>query len=243
MRNGQEKKEPPSHQTTLIANSTATATGSENKSNKPVPILPERLPSNRPHWADSAIAIFTFLILITYISANYFQWKQSKQTETALHLDQRAWIDVSFGMPVLKENSPISVPITVTNTGKTAAKTFEGYIVIASVKREDEPLFGGLDKPGEGRVPMRVGILLPNRPTSVMFVAVKPGTQNREQVFLTPSLNQEIQNGQSVILAYGRINYTDIFGTKHWIKFCGSHGALIGVAPKKCSSYNDIDND
>jgi len=56
---------------------------------------------NRPHWADSAIAIFTGLILITYITSNYFACQQLKSTGKALdanieasRTDQRAWLGV-----------------------------------------------------------------------------------------------------------------------------------------------------
>src|ERR1039458_5085593 len=37
--------------------------------------------TNRPHWADTAIAIFTGLMLITYITSNYFSCQQLKLTK------------------------------------------------------------------------------------------------------------------------------------------------------------------
>ena len=39
---------------------------------------------NRPHWADSIIAVFTVLIFLTYITSDYFLWKQSQLAEQTL---------------------------------------------------------------------------------------------------------------------------------------------------------------
>src|SRR5437762_1982965 len=59
-------------------------------------------PQARPHWADSVIAIMTVLIFFTYITSDFFLWKQLRLTENALtvsdkslRLDKRAWVGVS----------------------------------------------------------------------------------------------------------------------------------------------------
>src|ERR1700722_8613336 len=44
--------------------------------------------NNRPHWADTAIAVFTGLILITYITGNWFSCQQLKLTRKALEQSQ-----------------------------------------------------------------------------------------------------------------------------------------------------------
>jgi hypothetical protein len=38
----------------------------------------------RPHWADILMAVFTGLILLTYLTSDYFLWKQLGMTQTAL---------------------------------------------------------------------------------------------------------------------------------------------------------------
>lgn len=38
----------------------------------------------RPHWADILMAVFTGLILLTYLTSDYFLWQQFKLTEKAL---------------------------------------------------------------------------------------------------------------------------------------------------------------
>jgi hypothetical protein len=39
---------------------------------------------DRPHWADTVIAVFTVLIFLTYITSDYFLWKQSRFADQTL---------------------------------------------------------------------------------------------------------------------------------------------------------------
>ncbi len=41
--------------------------------------------NNRPHWADAVIAVFTILIFLTYITSDYFLWKQMRLTQKSLN--------------------------------------------------------------------------------------------------------------------------------------------------------------
>ena len=47
------------------------------------------MPNNRPHWADTAIAVFTGLMLLTYITGNWFSCQQLKLTRKAVEQAQR----------------------------------------------------------------------------------------------------------------------------------------------------------
>jgi hypothetical protein len=49
--------------------------------------------NNRPHWADTAIAIFTGLMLVTYITANYFSCQQLKLTKRTFEEVQKGGTD------------------------------------------------------------------------------------------------------------------------------------------------------
>ncbi len=40
--------------------------------------------NNRPYWTDRIIAIFTGLILLTYVTSDYFLWRQLQSTEKTL---------------------------------------------------------------------------------------------------------------------------------------------------------------
>ena len=52
--------------------------------NTKTPSYSQPAASSRPHWADVIIAIFTGLILLTYITSDYFLWRQLKITEGQL---------------------------------------------------------------------------------------------------------------------------------------------------------------
>jgi len=51
--------------------------------------IQENVTNNRPHWADVVIAVFTGLILITYITSDYFLWKQQGLTRDAMEQAKR----------------------------------------------------------------------------------------------------------------------------------------------------------
>ena len=55
--------------------------------------IEEYMPDNRPHWADRFIAIFTGLMLITYITANYFSCQQLKLTKKTFEEVQKGSTD------------------------------------------------------------------------------------------------------------------------------------------------------
>ena len=48
------------------------------------PNYSQTVTNSRPHWADVIIAIFTGLILLTYITSDYFLWRQLKITSGQL---------------------------------------------------------------------------------------------------------------------------------------------------------------
>jgi len=52
-----------------------------------------RMTNNRPHWADTAIAVFTGLMLITYVTSNYFSCQQFRLTKRTLEEVQRGGTD------------------------------------------------------------------------------------------------------------------------------------------------------
>jgi hypothetical protein len=72
-----------------------------------------------------------------------------------------------------------------------------------------------------------------------------PNTTKAESRILSASEYQELLDGKAYVAFYGRISYFDIFGTFHWVNFCGfgsPSSKSIMVNTKKCVDYNDIDN-
>jgi hypothetical protein len=67
------------------------------------------------------------------------------------------------------------------------------------------------------------------------------GAQTPETFVPTPELRQQIANGESFIIFYGKITYVDVFGASHWTAFCTGSGSAMGDL-RKCLTYNDVDN-
>jgi hypothetical protein len=199
-----------------------------------------------PKFRVEFVAVIVGLaVLIVYGLQLRVMQKSFDESRKNFRLDERAWITVSYGKIDLKENEPIYAPTTITNTGKTVAKNIEGFVFVSAVKHDATPDFGPTYTPGVGymRTAVHIGMLAPNSPSAVPVIAVKREVGGAAPIILTTTLRQEIDSGQSVIMAYGQITYTDIFSTKHWLHFCGIHGSIMTSVGAKCTAYNDTDND
>jgi hypothetical protein len=107
------------------------------------------------------------------------------------------------------------------------------------LKKGDEPSFDF--STGHPHNEIHAGAIFPNGPINVTIPIVRYGAQGPEAIVPTPSLHQEIANGESFIVFYGKITYSDVFGTSHWTSFCTGSGSAMGDL-KKCVTYNDVDN-
>src|ERR1017187_5605091 len=89
----------------------------------------------RPHWRDRTLAVFTVLIFLTYLTSDYFLWRQLKITSGQLEqmkAADRPWIGIDRvdagdcydpGLPAVnpKRGPVITICIQVKNYGKTPA--------------------------------------------------------------------------------------------------------------------------
>ena len=157
--------------------------------------------SNRPHWADRSIAIFTGLMLITYITGNYFSCQQIRLTGTALdasiemsRTDQRAWLgvkDITL-THALTINHPIQISVNTFNSGKTPA--LEVTLPEISVGDGEDHMLK--TAPSKDR-----GVVAPN---------------NNEVFYSSASVSNDVIDGLEAakirVYVRGRIEYKDIFG-------------------------------
>jgi hypothetical protein len=173
-----------------------------------------------------------------YAVLAYSQWHTMHRS---LLVDQRAWISVVIPPDFPLDGASIPAPIQLTNTGKTPAKDVEGDIIATVLKKGEEPLFDyGVGHPHSR---LHAGAIFPNMPISTTITLARYGAQMPEPIVPTPEFRRDIANGQSFIIFYGKITYTDIFGDQYWTTFCtGGGSAIQSNDPKKCVSYNDVDN-
>jgi hypothetical protein len=159
-----------------------------------------------------------------------------------MRIDQRAWISVAVSFPQeFKENTTIFGFAHITNSGKTPAKNILGQFVIEKVRNGESPSF---TYSSTARTIATQGSLFPNASNDVPveWVRAIPRTSNMEPILLGPTDIADLRAGRIVFVIHGRIDYKDVFGMSHWIKACGGTSTPGSYTAKKCTDYNDLDN-
>lgn len=176
----------------------------------------------------------------------YIFWTQLRQ----MRIDQRAWVVMSNNnaeFQFLKNSSgelAVSLPLTVTNTGKTPAKRYRIEVVTEINPKDKEVSFDFTRGAG---VATSAGTLYPNNPVQFNAELLKGDSHSGAGTrLLSASEYQELLEGQKYLAVYGRGFYVDIFGQAHHFHFC----VFKGLSPtptlsqtKSCSDYNDADDD
>jgi hypothetical protein len=134
-------------------------------------------------------------------------------TQTAMRLEQRAWVSILYA-DLTKEpavTEPLNITFRLTNTGRTPAKnlTTKGATYI----------WNGVPPPVQDWTKIKsvgTGILFPNSTTGEMKGG--PPLDNITQ----PSLDA-YHNHASDIYVRIRLDYDDVFGCHHWTQICGKH--------------------
>lgn len=189
--------------------------------------------------AGVVIAVFTGLIF----------WKQLDEMRT----DQRAWITFSAGLIQYPQDEAsigivrVSVPITITNIGKTAARVIDAQFVMDYEVEGQSPDFV---YDGRARTFDTIGIIFPGTPTQPFNVPFSKemvkDPRRTEPRYLTSSEYHDLQNGNGYMAIYGQATFIDIFGRKHWVHYCTFFVApdvAVYVSSKACVDYNDTDHD
>ena len=164
------------------------------------------------------LRINAFLALITAIAvlvAIFSTIKSINLTRETSRLDQRAWVAVTLieGSPVVGE--PFSAKVVVKNTGKTFAKHLTRCCrtIILAQKTLTIPIWHGflipwISKDGKKASSPRMSI------TSVVTLTSWLAKRLRNRMWA------QINNGDIVIVVFGKIVYRDVFDCEHWTTFC-----------------------
>ena len=215
---------------------------------------------------EIALIVINGLLLVTTIVIAVIYSGQLKQmrkaTEAsrkaadaavqAMHIDDRAWVDISTGPAELILGQPLLVPIIIANNGKTSAFNIRGRIVLNVLLANEDPDLTLVDATHPA---YNVSVKqLPPRHTETPKAAVFPKYIGKGEILtpikLTAVIRKQIMNGRMQIVVQARLAYEDVFGVKHWIQHC-SHGfgtkswpgiRLSNVGPTGiCGEYNDAD--
>jgi hypothetical protein len=188
-----------------------------------------------------------------------FLMRDAIQTqEKALNADQRAWIrpDYTFSSPPFPPpptipGTPISLPFSAVNTGKTPARSVETTVVIDIFTLDDHPSFGDYSD-RVGTIMITNGLMFPQSPRGESVTASQ-GKNPSRAAKLTEETIQLLYQKKAYLAIYGQITYYDVMGHHHWVHFCGigdnnnpTTNPTIhkpGDAALKCAEYNGVDPD
>ena len=167
--------------------------------------------------------------------------EQTKASVVAFQTDERAWIGFKFmeGPITFTLGKSFLVPTQLINTGKTPAKDVHGNIVVGVFKKVESLDF--TYSPGHAHYFVQAGTIFPNGTITESFEGIQHDIDKAEAIILTPSLRGELFSGESLLIVYGRMDYSDIFGVKHWTTYCRYvlHPERIS---DQCTRYNDTDS-
>jgi hypothetical protein len=167
--------------------------------------------------------------------------KMAKSSEDAINAtrdtmrrDQRAWVGLLQMSGIPEKDKPYDVESILTNTGKTPAKKLvrlqRAIITARGTKFAPDYKAAMVDSPNPS-----VSILLPNQ-------FFRGTTRISEGKILLPTDIDSIEQGDKTIYVFGKVCYEDVFGKKHWERFCDFYDPRAKAYPA-CSEYNEIDTD
>lgn len=152
----------------------------------------------------------------------------TRQAEIA----QRAWMTIEVH-PTSTEHYQASKPFTVrfraANVGHTPALSVKRVTYAIKVYKSEHPTFSIPGTFYAAKDLVYSGNLVPG---GFLYSDIT--------LQLSPTEVQDIIDDKIRIFIYGRIEYSDVFGTSHWNNFCDYllSGGDIGI----CAQHNDMDN-
>ena len=170
-------------------------------------------------------------------------------------IDERAWLHrvdnslvcATTGCINVIIGEPISVPVSFTNTGKTAARNIYGEMVVSLTESGKQPDWELA--PGHPRNQYGSPIIYPGTNTIPIpvYAVAKTSDKSPRPIILTADHVAKISSGQLRVILHGRVTYEDIFGTHHWFTFCEYIGAVTAPRPttdeqRACVSRIDVDS-
>ncbi len=152
------------------------------------------------------------------------------------------------------------VPVRLVNVGKTAARGVHGIIVLEIVPLGKDPnlpqrkkkylfLAGGPiptrpKAPVRAATPIKGGDIFPGMYSEVPIDRVHIRSNGRA-VEGFPLGHQEalsLLSDKAYLSFYGEFFYSDIFGVKHWTRFCSMYTVNgTPVDSEKCADFSDVD--
>lgn len=189
--------------------------------------LDKRCSTGRPTGADPVTSWFrkpewwlVILGLVTGVFAGLSAWifeGQLREMHEASVIDQRAWVGAI-------QNDSVAggiLPIRISNTGKTPALEVSSA-ASGAIVYDTQDIYNPPSDSLDGTIQINKGMMMPG---ASQFI--------NAMVFEIPP--------NKVIEIRGTISYADIFGKKHWTRFCFA-SLSPGNRFRFCTHGNDTDD-
>lgn len=151
----------------------------------------------------------------------------------SFHLDQRAWVSVKlYTIKLTEKYKPITVEITLTNTGKTPAY-IDSVGTLLSVRHAYFD-FRTLNKND---------LLKLNRNVATNNIVVSPSAEpwiRTGPLVTSDVLIKAIQDGTARVRVAGTIGYRDVFKKRRTTEFCAIYNAASNDW-SPCNNHNYVD--
>lgn len=187
----------------------------------------------RSSFTDWCLAIFTCALVV--VSFRQLQ---------VMRVDQRAWMSIKIdGVPKVPiEGATFDAVAHVMNTGKTPATDVHVDITIEKVRNGESPDLRFLGRIFNAEIS---GIYLPNQSSDIPFSLLSIDPRNSAPIRLSRDDVNDLLQGKTFIVMFGGVDYTDVFGTRHWVRTCSWTGygtPITGYSAEPCAAFNAIDN-
>jgi hypothetical protein len=199
---------------------------------------------------------------------------QVAEQRTALRISERPWLKFEMEgerPPGIDPNNakahiihalaghPLKVQIKVTNVGRTTAENLLGTLITEIVSKDRQPIFqiknslhfsetvhcvpnSRKNLPSTG---WREGVLYPQEVSENEFSRMRCSEQGT--IVDDPVTQDEqtaIEGGRSYVLSVGEVWYSDVFGVRHWTRFCQMANAELNVKiAEQCARFGALDNE
>ena len=168
-----------------------------------------------------------------------------KAIQKQMRQDQRAWLQLGLledeSTTTYEPDKPMEIPLKIVNVGKTPALRLVYAAEVEIVPKDQAPTLKYSYFHGTN------GMVY--RDKSIHLTAQTNATNRKQERSDVRPLGRkdyaDLSTGRAYVVYFGKVDYWDIFGVKHWTHFCGWKMPVpVGesVPAKKCSDYNGADN-
>jgi hypothetical protein len=207
-------------------------------------------------WRSPEIwtAVGTVMLAVFGIPSFVFLFLQLRESHEALKVDQRAWIKVETAGPkslheatgfydtdlTITVGQPLTIPMRITNIGKTPAKNVEVALFVGIIDAASEPPLEDVDA-GSYHASIITGNLFPGE--GIQHDIPRASREGSPPEPVTRQEFDALRNGGAYAAVYGIATYEDVFGTPRWTRFCGWEPLAKGnFQAQECTEYNSVDN-